>query len=139
MTAAGSRRALLAALALLALGGLLLHLRAHPVFLADRAHPGATLFRPAFIAASLLPLLDLLLVTALFSSRRSAVYGYLLNGLIVIYGSVLMAHFSLAALFAPQGPAFADWVLRTTFPDIAIAWGDFFVGKALYDSWMREV
>jgi hypothetical protein len=26
-----------------------------------------------------------------------------------------------------------DWVLKSTIPDIGIAWVDFFIGKALYD------
>lgn len=132
-----TRRVLLASLVLLALGGCLLHLRVHPIFLPDKAHPGATIFRPSFVMATVLPLLDLALVTLLFTSRRTAVYGHLLNGLLVIYGSVLMGHFSIAML-ASKSPTLMDWVLKSTLADIAIAWGDFFAGKALYDSWMRE-
>ena len=78
-----------------------------------------------------------MLVTPLFAVRRTAPLGHLLNGLFVVYGTVLMAHFSIAGL-APKNLGAADWLLRSTFPDIAIAWGDFLVGKALYDSWMRE-
>jgi hypothetical protein len=29
-------------------------------------------------------------------------------------------------------------ILRSTVPDIAIAWADFFVGKVLYDIYMKE-
>lgn len=137
MSAAQSRRTLLAALALVALGGLLLHWRVHPFLLADKEHPGQTLFRGSFVAATLVPLLDLVGVTALFASRRTAPLAYLINGLLVIYGTVLMAHFSIAVL-GPKGPAPLDWVLKTTFPDIALAWADFLIGKALYESWMRE-
>jgi hypothetical protein len=132
-----TRRVLLAVLVLLAVGGCLLHFRVHPTFLPDKEHPGATIFRPSYVAATALPLLDLVLVTLLFTSRRTAAYGYLLNGLLVIYGTVLMGHFSIAML-APKGPSPMDWVLKSTLADIAIAWGDFFAGKALYDSWMRE-
>ena len=81
--------------------------------------------------------LDVVLVTLLFSFRRTAVYGYLLNGLIVIYGPILMAHFSIAAL-APQSLPPIGWIMKSTLPDIALAWADFFVGAALYRSWMRE-
>ena len=137
MSAAGSRRALLGALFLLALGGFLLHFRIHPVLAPDREHPGELLFRGQFLAASLLPLLDLVAVTALFARRSTAPLGYLLNGVIVIYGVVLMGHFSIATL-APKGLSPADWLLRSTVPDIAIAAGDFLVGSALYGSWMRE-
>lgn len=135
MTAAETRRALLTALFLMALAALLLHLRIHPIWAPDKANPGATTFRPAFIPATLLPLLDVFLVTLLFASRKTAVYGHLLNGLIVIYGTVLMGHFSIAGLL-PKNPAPLDWVLKSTFPDIALAWADFAIGAVLYRSWM---
>ena len=137
MSAAGNRRALLGALFLLALGGFLLHYRIHPFLLPDKDHPGEVLFRGQFVAASLLPLLDLVAVTALFARRSTAPLGYLLNGVIVIYGAVLMGHFSIATL-VPRAPSPAEWLLKSTLPDIAIAGGDFLVGNALYWSWMRE-
>ena len=134
------RRSLLATLFLLALAGTLLHLAAHPMFSPDKAHPGATFFRPSFVAASVLPLLDLVLVTWLFSARRTAAYGYLLNGLIVIFGSVLMGHFGITALMAlaATGAPLTQWLFKSLIIDIIIAWADFFAGKALYDSWLRE-
>ena len=137
MSAAATRRALLGALFLVALGGFLLHARIHPFFVPDKEHPGEWLFRGQFLAATLLPLLDVVVVTALFARRSTAPLGYLLNGIIVIYGTVLMGHFSIATL-APKAPSPADWLLKSTFPDIAIAAGDFLVGSALYGSWMRE-
>lgn len=137
MSAAASRRALLVALGCLALGGLLLHSRVHPYLVADPAAPGRMLLRGSFVAASLLGLLDLLVVTALFSRRDTAPLAYLLNGVIVIYGVVLMGHFSIAAL-APKAPTLADWLLKSTLADIALAGGDFLAGTALYHSWMRE-
>ena len=133
------RRSLLATLFLLALAGTLLHLAAHPMFSPDKSHPGATLFRPSFIAASVLPLLDLALVTWLFSARRTAAYGYLLNGLIVIFGTVLMGHFGITALMAlSPGAPLTQWLFKSLIIDIIIVWADFFAGKALYDSWLRE-
>jgi hypothetical protein len=48
-----------------------------------------------------------------------------------------MAHFSIAQR-VPKGPALADWLLKSTFPDIALSWADFVAGKALFESWMRE-
>jgi hypothetical protein len=134
------RRALLATLFLLALAASVLHLAAHPIFAPDKAHPGVTVFRGSFVAAALLPLLDLVLVTWLFSARRTAPLGYMLNGLIVIYGSVLMGHFAIAALAAPadKPPTFVDYLFKSMFLDFAIAWADFFAGKALYESWLRE-
>jgi len=134
---ADTRRALLFALFFVALGGLLLHYRIHPFLLPDKDHPGVTIFRGSFVAATLLPLIDVVVVTALFASRRTAPIAYLVNGILVVYGTVLMGHFAIAAL-APKDPPLLDWVLKSTFPDIVIAWGDFFVGKALYQSWMLE-
>lgn len=137
MTGADTRRALLIGLLLFAAGGLLLHFRIHPFLLPDKDHPGVTIFRGPFVAATLLPLIDVVVVTALFATRRTAPLGYLVNGILVIYGTVLMGHFAIAGL-APKDPPLLDWVLKSTFPDIVIAWGDFFVGQALYQSWMRE-
>jgi len=132
-----TRTMLLGSLFLIALAAFLLHFRIHPFLAPEKDNPAILAFKPSFIPATVLPLVDLVLVTLLFASRRTAVYGYLLNGLIVIYGSVLMAHFSIAGL-APKNPALFDWILKSTFPDIALAWGDFLVGAALYRSWVEE-
>lgn len=134
------RRALLAALFLLALAASALHLAAHPIFAPDKQHPGVTLFRASFVAAAALPLLDLVLVTSLFSARRTAPLGFLVNGVIVIYGTVLMGHYaavSVAAL-AAKGATFTEYFFKSMFLDFAIVWADFFAGKALYESWLRE-
>jgi hypothetical protein len=130
-----NRRTLLAALFLLALGGLVLHLRIHYFMVSEKVDPSAAGFDITLFFASAFPFLDLILVTALFMSRKTAVYGYLLNGLIVIYGTVFMTHFSIAASVATSAPP-VDWVLKSTLPDIAIAWADFFVGKSLYNAYL---
>jgi len=123
---------LLTALVLLAASGLMLHLRIHFFMVADKLHPGEFIFDSTKLLASLLPLIDVIVVTALFMSRKTAVYGYLLNGLIVIYGTILMAHYSIAEITAKSIP-FPFMLLKSTLPDIGIAWADFFIGKALYD------
>lgn len=137
MSTGHSRRVLLAGLFLVALGGLLLHARVHPVFVPDPGDPAARLFRPAFLAATLLPMLDVLVVTALLGFRRTAALGYLLNGMIVIYGAVIMGHYSLETL-APKHLGAAEWMFRSTLPDIAIAGADFCLGRAVFESWLRE-
>jgi len=114
----------------------MLHLRIHNFMIADKLHPGTFLFDPTRFLATLFPLVDVILVTALFMSRKTAVYGYLLNGLIVIYGTILMAHFSISEMTVKSIPL-SSMLLKSTLPDIGIAWGDFFVGKALYDLYMR--
>jgi hypothetical protein len=137
MSAKEDRPLLLGALVLMALAALMLHLRIHPFLAPDKAHPGEVIFRGAYVTASLFPLMDLILVTTLFCARRTAVYGYLLNGLIVVYGTVLMAHFMIAKLGAAGAPLM-DWLLwKSTLPDIALAWADFLVGALLYRSWVR--
>lgn len=137
MAAREYRRFLFGALFLMALSGLLLHLRIHPIWAPDKANPEIVLFRGSLVAATVFPLLDVILVTFLFCSRRTAVYGYVLNGFIVIFGTVLMAHFSIAGL-APKDPPLLDWIMKSTLPDIGLAWADFLVGAALYRAWIQE-
>jgi hypothetical protein len=133
-----NRRNLLITLVLLALAGLLLHYRVHNFMVPDKLNPGTISFNKTLFLAILFPFIDLVLVTLLFMSKRTAVYGYLLNGIIVIYGTIFMAHFSIAYLAANHVPA-SDWIIKSTLPDIGVAWADFFVGKALYDLYMGNV
>jgi hypothetical protein len=130
------KNTLLITLFLLAVSGLLLHFRIHNFMVADKLHPGTFSFDSTRFLATPFPLIDVVVVTLLFLSRKTAVYGYLLNGLIVIYGTVFMAHFSIANIVAKSIPL-QSMVLNSTLPDIGMAWADFFVGKALYDLYMR--
>ena len=127
---------LLLALFVLAVSGLLLHYRIHNFMVQDRLNPGNVIFDGTKFLSFIFPVIDVVLVTLLYTSRKTAVYGYLLNGLIVIYGTVFMAHFSIAEISAKSIPPGA-WLLKSTLPDIGIAWADFFVGKALYDITIR--
>lgn len=127
-----TRRTLLFALFLLAAGGLMLHYRIHPMMVEEKLNPGTFHFDGTHFLANLFPFLDVVLVTLLFLSARTALYGYLLNGLLVIYGTIFMAHFSLAGFTAQAIPP-SQWIIKSLLPDIGIAWADFFVGKALYD------
>lgn len=130
----GTRRVLFLSLFLIAVSGLMLHYRIHNFINHGPSHPG---FSPTYFLASLFPFIDVVLVTALFASKKTSVYGYVLNGMFVIYGTVFMAHFSIAELTAKSAPI-QDWLIKSTIPDIGIAWGDFFVGKALYDLHMKD-
>lgn len=132
-----SRKTLFLALMLLGVAGLMLHLRIHFFLVPDKQDPMIATFNPTLFLSAAFPLVDVVIVTLLFLSKKTSVYGYLLNGMIVIYGTVLMANFSIADLTARSAPA-ADWLLKSTLPDISIAWADFFVGKALYDSYQGE-
>jgi hypothetical protein len=131
-----NRKILLAALFLLAVAGMMLHYRIHNFMVPDKSNPGVFLFDGTKFLSFLFPLIDVIVVTILFLSRKTAVYGFLLNGILVIYGTVFMAHFSIAEIVAKSIPA-NSWLLKSTLPDVGIAWADFFVGKALYDLYMR--
>lgn len=132
-----TKRILLTALFLLALSGLMLHYRIHNFMVPDKLNPGAFIFDKTRFLSFIFPLSDVLLVTLLFTSRKTVVYGYLLNGLIVIYGTVFMTHYSIAELTTKSVPL-QDWLLKSTIPDTGIAWVDFFIGKALYDLHISE-
>ena len=130
------KNTLLTARFLLAVSGLMLHYRIHNFMVVDKLNPDSFIFDSSKFMASLFPLIDAVLVTALFLSRKTAVYGYLLNGIIVMYGTIFMAHFSIAEIAAKSVP-FPAMLLKSTLPDIGIAWGDFFIGKALYDLYVK--
>jgi len=131
-----TKRTLLTALVLLAVSGFLLHYRIHNFIVPDKLNPGRLTFDGTKFLANLFPLIDVFIVTILFLSRKTAAYGYLLNGLLVIYGTVFMGHFSIAEMIAKSIPP-GGMLLKSTLPDIAILWADFFVGKALYDLYMK--
>lgn len=121
MTAGSYVRSLcLAALIVIALGGLLLHLRIHPYG-----------NNPSFLINVVCGIISVIVVPLLFLFKGTLHYGYVVNGFMVIVGTVTMAHFSLAHLPAPLTPA--GILLKTTFPDILILWGKFFIGKTLFD------
>ncbi|MBI4684341.1 MAG: hypothetical protein HY755_03980 [Nitrospirae bacterium] len=130
-----TKRALLISLFVLALSGLMLHYRIHNFMVADPVTKTLSFDGTKFLSF-IFPLIDVIAVTALFMSRKTIAYAYLLNGIIVIYGTVFMAHFSIAELTSRSAP-FRDWFLKSTLPDIGIAWADFFTGKALYDLHLR--
>jgi len=126
------RTALWLALVSMALGDALLHYRIHP--------PGDD---PTDLWPNLFSLIDLVLVSALFRFRGTALLGLLLNSFLVFLGIIMMADYSLAATLAGQvkvmpGVNFFGWLLATTFPDIMIALADFLVGLALYRAILAE-
>lgn len=132
------RHLLFTALVLMATGALYLHLRVHPFLVPDKANPGQTLFMGSFLASSLFSLLDLVVVSLLFTTRRTAVYGYVLNGMLVIFGTVLMTHFSMVKLSVDPSQPLYLLLFKSTLPDIALAWADFLVAATLYHLWQRE-
>ena len=132
-----TKRSLLTSLFLLSVAGLIIHYRVHNFMVHDKIIPEIVRFDGTKFLSFIFPLIDVIMVTALFTSRRTAVYGYLLNGMIVIYGTVFMAHYSVAEFIAKAVPP-EQWFAKSTFLDIAIAWADFFIGKALYELYLGE-
>ncbi len=108
------------ALIVISVGGLLLHLRIHPV---------------SKNTSNLLPvvsgILSILVVPLLLSGRKTMGYGYTLNGFLVIIGSIAMAHFAVANW--PQPATVGSIIMKTTLPDILVLWTKFFIGKAIFD------
>lgn len=111
---------LISSLFLLALGGWLLHLRIHP------PTKGADYFIP-FIAG----IVSVFCVPLLFWFRPTVAFAYTINGFLVIIGTITMAHYSVTNFKGPL--TVTSIILNTTFADIAILWGKFAVGKALFD------
>jgi hypothetical protein len=111
---------LISALVVMSFGGFLLHLRIHPF------NQNASNIVP-FIAG----ILSIVVVPLLFSFKRLVEYGYVLNGMLVIVGTITMAHFSIAHWPIPA--SFGSYVLKTTLADILLLWGIFLIGKSLFD------
>lgn len=111
---------LIAALVALAIGGFLLHTRIHPF-----THNSSN-FVP-FISG----ILSIIIVPLLFSYKKTLSYGYVLNGMLAIMGTVVMAHFAI--VYWPKPLTITSILLQTTLADIVLLWGKFFVGKALFE------
>ena len=62
------------------------------------------------VAAFILALLDMIGVTYLFSRKKTAAWGYLVNGLLIIYGTVFMTHFGWSAI-SREGASFFQYIL----------------------------
>jgi hypothetical protein len=120
------------ALVALAVGATMIHYRIHT--------PGED---PTDLWPNLFSCLDLVLVSALFLFRGTALLGLLLNSFLAYLGIIMMGDLALSATLAGQmkvmpGQNFFGWLLQTTFPDIMILLADFFVGLALYRAIMAE-
>jgi hypothetical protein len=111
---------MLTALIILSLGGFLLHLRIHPI---------------SKNSANIIPvisgLLSMMVIPLLFSFKKTIAYGYVLNGFLVIIGTIAMTHFSLVHPPKPLNPAAI--LFNTTLADIVILWGKFFIGKSIFE------
>jgi hypothetical protein len=127
------RRVLLAAMFLFAVGSLAVHFKVHPPF----GSPGSKGLSFTNSTASVFAFLDVVLVTFLFSRKKTAAWGYLFNGLIVIYGIVIMVHCGWAKAYTPETPLY-QYLFTATSPYIIIACTDFLLGYVLYNLWFLD-
>jgi hypothetical protein len=104
----------------LSLGGLMLHYRIHP--------PGDL---PGNIIPTVAGIFSILIILPLFCFRRTIAYGYVLNGMIVIIGTIGMLHFSLKHL--PPVLTLQAVIFKSLLADIIVLWGKFAVAKALFE------
>ena len=111
---------LIACLFFLALGGWLLHLRIHP-FVRDTEN----------IIPLISGILSVFCLPLLFCLRPTVPLAYIINGFLAILGTIIMAQFSIVNFKGPL--TFESIILNSTFADIAILWGKFSVGKAIFD------
>ena len=116
----------------MALGAVMIHYIMHP------PHHGIT-----YVWGTLFPAIDLFLVSALFLSRRTAVWGLLLNSFLAFFGIIMMT--DLIVVGALQGwikTSFWDnplrWLMESMLPNVLLAVADFFVGLVLYQLTITE-
>ena len=111
---------LITGLVFLAFGGWLLHTRTHPPLAdADNLIP--------FISG----LISVIVLPAMFWFRPTLPYAYVINGMLVILGTITMAHFSIVRFGMPT--SLNGLLFGSLLPDIAMLWGKFAVGKAIFD------
>jgi len=111
---------LLFGLFFLALGGWLLHLRIHPL---AKGQFYLIPFISGIVSSIFLPFL--------FCFRPTLAWGYIINGFLAIIGTITMTQFSILNFKGPV--SLENIILNSTLADIAILWGKFTLGKALFD------
>ena len=102
------------------LGGWLLHVRIHP---------------PSKLPLNFIPflagLIGFVVLPIMFWIRRTIAYAYTINGMLVIIGTITMAHFSLA--HPPDQITASSILTKTLFSDILILFVNFMIGKGLFE------
>jgi hypothetical protein len=117
------KNVLIITLALLGLGGWMQHISIHP-----SVHQGV--FIPFFVVPAVVGFVDVVIVPLLFLSKKSAAWGYLLNGMFVLLGTMLMFHFTFLTGKPPA--TVIAFLLNSPLREVVMLWGDFLVGAVLY-------
>lgn len=105
----------------LSIGGWLLHLKIHPPF--------GDAVNPANLIPFCLGLLNILVVPIGFNSKKTAIPAYLINGVSVVVGSILMAHLALPRII--QSPNLMTIFVSSTLPDIFLLLPKLFLGQII--------
>lgn len=114
------RLLLVAGLFFISLGGWLLHMRIHPLYKL-----------PANWVPFFAGLISVTAIPVMFLFRKTLAYAYVINGMLVMIGTITMAHFSFA--HPPDQIRFQTLVMGTMFPDILMLFTNFMLGKALFE------
>jgi hypothetical protein len=114
------RNLLIAGLTAASLGGWLLHVRIHS--------PGDS---PVNLIPFISGLVSIVVLPAMFFSKKTMAYAYVINGMIVIIGIITMGHVSLMRL--PEQVTFAAIILGSLLADIILLFTKFLFGKALFE------
>ena len=114
------RLLLVAGLFFISLGGWLLHMRIHPL------HKLPANWVPFFAG-----LISVTAIPVMFLFRKTLAYAYVINGMLVMIGTITMAHFSFA--HPPDQIRFQTLVMGTMFPDILVLFTNFMLGKTLFE------
>ena len=120
---------LIVALALMSVGGWLLHFRIHSILPDAAGVREARNFIP-FVAG----LTGILVTPVLLWFRRTLILGYLVNGMGAVIGMVLMTYVSVAGFQTPftVGGVFT----RTLLADVLIAFAKLFIGQRILLSYV---
>jgi hypothetical protein len=119
---------LLSALVFLTMGGFLLHYRIHPPV----AVPWTTTApKPWNMIPVLSGLVSLFVIPPLFYFRKTIAFGYALNGMTAIIGTIAMTQFTLT--HPPPAWTLTTILFQSLLADIVLLWAKFAVGKALFE------
>jgi hypothetical protein len=94
-----------------------------------RIHPVSQ--NPSNVIPFISGVLSILVIPLLCSFKKTIEYGYVINGLLVIVGTIGMAHFSI--VHWPNPTTLGSIIFKTLLADIVLLWNKFFIGKALFD------
>lgn len=102
----------------LSIGGWLLHFRVHPISIS-----------PSHYVPFLYGLINIFIVPFLFSTKKTVIVAYAINGFGVIVGSILMTHMSLSS--PPDAWTLPAIVFQTTLADIFLLFPKLFIGHTI--------